>query len=371
MQPQQTMRGGRTPLSPPRFQLWVVLISAMTVGAAGCGGSVEGLETPLVLAGEDVPAVQYDRERRELVLAMNPIDLPAGAGHDAIRQAPALTAELPVGGWLNGYTVEVVDGEGKAVPRATIHHVNIMAPDRRELFSDIMQRVGAVGAETAPVRLPRVLGYPIAQGDRLVVVAELHNPTEEAHQDVRVVVRLPHTPENAWPKPITVLPFYLDVTPPAAPHSYDLPPGRSETSWEGKAPLAGRILGMGGHLHNYALELRLEDVTEDRVIWRTEPILDEDGRLTAMEQETFLLRLGLPVEAGHTYRLVAVYDNPTGDTLFEGGMGALGGIIMPSGDARWPKADQTHPEYIEDVAYRITDRDRMPVATPAGAHSHH
>jgi hypothetical protein len=368
------MRGGRTPFSPPRSCFWAVFVPAIALGSAGCGGTVEGLETPVVLAGDDVPPVQYDRERRELVLAMLPIDLPAGAGHDAIRQAPALTAELPVGGWLNGYTVEVVDGAGKAVPRATIHHVNIMAPDRREFFSDIMQRVGAVGAETAPVRLPRVLGYPIAQGERLIVVAELHNPTENAHQGVRVVVRLPHTPDNAWPKPIAVQPFYMDVTPPAAPHAYDLPPGRSETSWEGKAPLAGRILGMGGHLHDHAVELRLEDVTADRVIWSTQPILDERGRLTAMAQETFLLELGLPVEAGHTYRLVAVYDNPTGDVLVEGGMGALGGIMMPSGDAVWPDANHTHPEYIEDVAYRITDRDRAPVRAAAaanGAHSHH
>jgi hypothetical protein len=109
------------------------------------------------------------------------------------------------------------------------------------------------------------------------------------------------------------------------------------------------------------------------VIWRTEPILDENGRLVAMEQETFLLTLGLPVEAGHTYRLVAGYDNPTGDTLFAGGMGALGGIIMPDGDSGWPEADPGHPEYVEDVAYRITDRDREPSAAPqsTGAHSHH
>jgi len=372
MQPPVTLRGRHAPLSLPRFHFWVVLVTAIAFGTVGCGGRVEGHDRPVVLAGDDVPPVQYDSERRELVLAMNPIDLPAGAGHDAIRQAPALTAELPVGGWLNGYTVEVVDGEGKAVPRATIHHVNIMAPDRRELFSEIMQRVGAVGAETAPVRLPRVLGYPIAEGDRLVVVAELHNPTEHAHRGVRVVVRLPHTPENAWPKPITVQPFYMDVTPPAAPHSYDLAPGRSETSWEGKAPLAGRILGMGGHLHDHAVELRLEDVTADRVIWRTQPILDEQGRLAAMAQETFLLKLGLPVEAGHTYRLVAVYENPTGATLVEGGMGALGGIIMPSGNVSWPEANHTHPEYIEDVAYRITDRDRVPApAASQAAHSHH
>lgn len=349
-----------------------VAAGVLLLAAMGCGGSVEGMEArPVSLAGDDVPAVQYDMESGEIVLAMDPVDLPAGAGHDAVRQAAALTAELPVDGWLNGYTVEVVDREGRAVPRGTIHHVNIMAPDRREFFSDIMQRVGAVGSETAPVRLPRMLGYPIRRGERLIIIAEMHNPTDQAYEGARVIVRMPHVPANAWPKPIEVQPFYLDVTPPAAPHSFDVPPGRSEASWEGTAPLSGRILGMGGHLHDHATELRLEDVTEKRVIYRTEPILGEDGRLAGMPQDMFLLRLGVPIRAGHTYRLVAVYDNPTGDTLFKGGMGALGGIIAPSGEVPWPAADPRNPEYLADVEYRITDRDRMPEMGGAGGHGHH
>lgn len=349
-------------------------LTILAMAHAGCSGAVEGIESaPVILAGENVAPAQYDAERREVVLVMDPVDLPAGASHAVVQQAAALNAPLPVGGWVNGYTVEVVDGEGKAVPRAVIHHVNIMSPDRREMFSQIMQRVGAVGAETAPVRLPRLLGYPISRGDHIIVIAELHNPTDQAYEDARVVVRLPHTPENAWPKPFAVQPFYLDVTPPASPHSFDLPPGRSETSWEAVSPVDGRILGMGGHLHDYAVELRFEDVTEGRVVWRSEPILDQAGRLAGMPQDLFLLRLGLPIDSGHTYRLVAVYENPTGTTLIDGGMGAAGGIFMPSGEGPWPSANPAHPEYIEDVAYRITGRDRVPDATASdhGAHSHH
>jgi hypothetical protein len=339
---------------------------------AGCAGSPEGIEPkPVVLAGE-VPAVQYDMERRELVLAMDPVELPAGVGHAAVQQAAALEAELPVGGWLNGYTVEVVDRAGKPVPREVIHHVNLMAPDRRELFSDIMQRVGAVGFETAPVRIPRLLGYPIDRGDHILVIAELHNPRAEAYEGVRVIVRMPHTAANAWPKPIDVQPFYVDVTPPAELHSFDLPPGRSEQSWQAEAPLNGRILGMGGHLHDLAVELRLEDVTTGEVIWRTEPLRDEEGRLAGMPQSELWWRLGLPVEAGHTYRLVSVYDNPTGATIPDGGMGALGGIIMPTGKVRWPRADRSHAEYRKDVALRITDRDRAPDPMEANAaHGQH
>lgn len=338
----------------------------------GCAGTPEGIEPKAVVLAGDVPAVQYDMERRELVLAMEPVQLPAGVGHAAVQQAPALEAELPVGGWLQGYTVEVVDGAGRPVPREVIHHVNLMAPDRRELFSDIMQRVGAVGFETAPVEIPRLLGYPIDKGDHILVIAELHNPHPQAYEGVRVIVRMPHTAANAFPKPIDVQPFYMDVTPPAELHSFDLPPGRSEQSWQATAPLSGRILGMGGHLHELAIELRLEDVTTGKVIWRTAPILDEEGKLVGMPQSPLWWKLGLPVEAGHTYRLISVYQNPTGAVIPDGGMGALGGIIMPTGGVSWPRADRSHPEYLKDVAIRITDRDRAPDPMEASAaHGQH
>src|SRR5690606_634194 len=104
-------------------------------------------------------------------------------------------------------------------------------------------------------------------------------PTDVSYEGVRLRVRMPHTVEGDWPAPRRVYPFYVDVTPPAAAHGFDLPPGRSEQSWEGSPAVSGRILGMGGHLHTYAVELRFEDATEGKVIWRSTPILDDDGQV--------------------------------------------------------------------------------------------
>jgi hypothetical protein len=347
-----------------------VLIAGIV--CAGCAGRVEEVsDGPVVLTGA-VPPVQYDAEKRELILAMAPVELPAGAGHDEVQQAAALTAELPAAGWLHGYTVEVVDSKGQPVPRTVIHHVNIMAPDRREFFSDIMQRIGAVGSETAPIRMPKLLGYPVRKGERIIVIAELHNPTESAYQGARVLVRMPHTPQNAWPRPVAVQPFYMDVTPPAELHSFDLPPGRSEQSWEARAPLSGRILGMGGHLHEHGVELRLEDRTTGKLVWRTEPMLDAEGKLIGMPQSKLWWRLGIPIQEGHVYRLVAVYENGTGTALPNGGMGALGGVIAPEGGAAWPAADRQHTDYIKDIAVRIANRDQPPMVGAARPtpHSH-
>jgi hypothetical protein len=138
-------------------------------------------------------------------------------------------------------------------------------------------------------------------------------------------------------------------------------------------------MAMGGHLHEYATELRLEDVTDGRVLWRTEPILDEEGSVAGMAQDRFIWRLGLPIRADHTYRLVAVYQNPTGETIPDGGMGALGGIVIPARAAAWPSVDETDPQYALDneLVYRSGGMEdgmakdmQMKPAAAHGGHRH-
>jgi hypothetical protein len=99
--------------------------------------------------------------------------------------------------------------------------------------------------------------------------------------------------------------------------------------------------------------LRLEDVTAGEVVWETHPITDRDGRLIGMPQAALWWRLGLRVRSDHTYRLTAVYDNPTGATIAQGGMGALGGIFVPASGVAWPGVDASDPDYQLDV--RLTE----------------
>jgi hypothetical protein len=181
----------------------------------------------------------------------------------------------------------------------------------------------------------------------------LHNPTAQSYTGVKIRVHMPYTTADAWLRPLSAYPFYLDVMPPAGEtHAYDLPPGYSEKSWEGRPAVAGRILGVGGHLHQYGLALRLEDLTAGKVIWEAQPILDEDGNLIGMPVKKFFWRLGVKVRPDHTYRLTAIYDNPTGEVIPDGAMGALGGVFLPARGAAWPVIDPAHPEYQLDL--RVT-----------------
>jgi hypothetical protein len=261
---------------------------------------------------------------------------------------------VPVSGWIEGYAGEVVDSAGRPVPSVVIHHLNLIVPGRRELFSTIMQRLGAAGAETPPVELPRlfghaIMGYPISRGDTVLVTIMLNNPTNATYAHARLRVRLSYAAENAWPRPVAIYPYYLDVTPPAGVHAYALPPGRSEKSWEGHPAVAGRILAVGGHLHEYGVSLRLEDVTARRVLWETAPVTDAAGNIVSIPTKAFWWRFGVPVYPDHTYRATAVYQNPTGKAIPDGAMGALGGVFLPDDMRRWPAVDRSSPEYQRDV----------------------
>lgn len=303
------------------------------------------------LAQAPLLTLRQNIEQQELIFEIGPLHLAANADHGSITQPKAQAVALPVTGYLHGFTTEMIDAQGAPIPSVLLHHVNIIAPQRRELFSQIMQRVGAAGSETGSVLVPRVFGYPVNQGDSLLFTAMFQNPTDKSYHNARLRIRMRYSAERSWYPRLSVQPFYLDVMPPAGGHAYDLPPGRSSKSWEGKPAIDGRIIALGGHLHKYGVVLRLENVTEGKILFETSPDFDEHGNVVAMPRKYFLWRLGIPLRADHTYRLTAIYENPTGKILVGGGMGALGGVLVPSDAQNWPAVNRHDPEYQYDVKF--------------------
>jgi hypothetical protein len=287
--------------------------------------------------------VSADPAARVLQLRLGPMALPAGGEHAMVR-TPLLTAEVPVGGWLIGFKATLRNEAGDVLPGHLLHHVNIMVPDRADVFRPIMQRLMAAGEETEAIDLPWPLGIPVPEGRELLVYAMLHNPHDVDHGHVWLDMSIRYTERRRW----AVHPFFIDVSPPPGPASWDLPPGRSERSWEGTPAVAGRILGVGGHLHRFGTELVLEDVTAGRVVTRLRPDIGPDGSIRRVEIRRFLWRLGVPLRTDRVYRITAVYENPTPDTIPGGAMGAIGGAVLPRGRA-WPTPDPSNPLFIRDL----------------------
>lgn len=294
-------------------------------------------------------------ERGEFVIEIGPVDIPASGpehqhhhGHYGVLPAPE-TVRFPKSVYLTGFSVEVVDGEGRALPTHVLHHMNVIHPERRELFLPISQRLVAAGKETGTQVLPEwLMGSPVAAGTDAVVTVMLHNPTETTLTGVRVLLRLPYRTAGGIFPLFEVYPFQVDVQFPAGEKAFDLPPGRSSFAWEGSPSLEGRVMAIGSHLHEYAQSIRLDDVTTGQRVWEGYPIEDEEGALAGVTVGRLYRTLGKKLYPDHRYRVTVTYHNPTKDTLHAGGMGVVAGVFMPSEATSWPQADTTDPLYVLD-----------------------
>jgi len=318
-----------------------------------------------VLAGPPPPpaslpraTVRLDAVEQRLVIELPPVDLPAAAGdRDVMVGLPLCQVLVPLSAALHSARVEVVDEAGRTLPQDVLHHFNLSDPEHRELFLPIGLHLLAASKETPTIEVPRLLfGLPLERGQRLLAGAMLANAASVGYHGVRVRLILHYVPAGRpWPLYRTY-PWAIDVQYPlgrplTGSKAFDLQPGRTVRSWEGSPAIPGTILGLGGHLHDYGVSLELADVSAGRVLWRGEPIVD-GPRVLRFPLTRFYNwhRLGLHIVPGHRYRLTAVYENPMGRVIPDGGMGAVAGLFIPDHGAVWPAVDTSDVLYREDQA---------------------
>lgn len=301
----------------------------------------------------------------ELEIIVGPVDLPRPAGHahehgahgaDGAVFPPIDTVVVPFDVYVHGARFEVVDGDGSKLPAQVLHHLNLLNPDTRELFAPISQRLLAMGMETGAKSVPpSLLGVPLPAGTRIIVAVMLHNPTGKAHDGVELRIYLKYSKMTDVSPRSVGSPFQLDVAFPTGDKDVDLPPGRSEFSYEGSPAIPGRVMIALAHLHQYAVSIRFEDVTDSELIWEGLPIYDDRGQLTDVTVGRLYESAGAVLRPDHTYRVTVTYDNPTPDTLYSGGMGVIGGIFVPDDPKSWPDADKSNPIYVLDRKHYLRE----------------
>ena len=294
-----------------------------------------------------------------MVIELPPVDLAAGkAGEDEpMVLLPVYWAEIPASVAVYRAEVELRDRLDEALPRRLLHHFNLNDPEHRELFLPIGLHILASGRETPPIAVPRVLfGLPLQQGQRFLMSAMLANPDTTPYNQVRVRLVMHYQPANTlWPL-FPGYPWVMDALfplghPPNGSKAFDLPPGRSEHSWEASPVIAGTIVGMGGHLHDYGVSVDMIDVTSGQVIWHGLPVRDGAGHVELLPTKVLANwhSLGVHIVPEHRYRITATYDNPTGEVLRDGGMGLVCGLFIPDRGSRWPAVDKADTLYQQDL----------------------
>lgn len=279
----------------------------------------------------------------------------AGGGMGTMAHAGAHVQRFmpftwPVSGWLRGARVELVDSLGRALPQRLLHHINLLDLSRRQLIHAGLERLWAAGAETDPVMLPAGIGVPVEAGAAFGL-ALAYDPAQ-LPRGSWIRVRARWMPTNMNPRPRDVFPVLVDVNYQVGRSaSYDLPSGRSERVFEFAWPLDGHVLGVGGHLHDYGVELRLEDLDRHAVVIRLRARRDSAGKLLGMPQALYgVSGAGKRLVAGRHYRLVAVYDNP-GPAIEQGAMAEMGMAFMPDEPSAWPVLVPGDQAIADDLAH--------------------
>jgi hypothetical protein len=160
------------------------------------------------------------------------------------------------------------------------------------------------------------------------------------------------TPKNQNPRPVNSMPIYMDVNlTVGGSNTFDVPPGKSSKAHEFTLPVGGRLLGVGGHMHDYGVAVRLEDAETGKVLTSVVATRDAEGKVTKISRRLFgVSGEGLKLQANHRYRVVGDYDNLTNETKVKGAMAHMVGLFVPDDMSKWPKIDPSNPDYQRDLA---------------------
>lgn len=322
---------------------------AMSIGTAGG----ESKPNPTV-------TVTIDSSRHELTITSGPFDLPnmppmedhammdLGMSHDTRLQR----FEWPVDGWFRGFRVELADGQGRAVPPHVMHHMIMVNFSRRQLLYSAAERLMGTGTETEAASVPKTIGVPMKPGMNLGMYIAWHNDTGQDLEGVHLKLTMLWTPKNQNPPPVNALPIYMDVNlNVGGTNTFDVPTGKSIKAYEFTLPVGGRLLAVGGHMHDYGTKVRLEDAETGKVLTQVVAERAPDGKLVKMSRKVFgVSGKGLRLKTKHRYRVVGEYDNPTGEIRVKGAMASMVGLFVPDDMKRWPAIDPRDPVYRRDMA---------------------
>ena len=318
------------------------------------------LAAPVSRDSEPRAEVRLDASRHQVVMTAGPFtvhSMPPGMKHEDMdmmedHNTPVYRFEWPVEGWLRGFAVEILDARNQPIERRLVHHLIMINFDRRQLLYPSYERTFGIGQETEDVALPKTIGVPMKPGTRMGFYLSWANETGKDLEGVQLRVRMTYSPANLNPRPLAALPIYMDVNLTVGHgNGFPIPTGRSEKGWEFTPAVSGRLLGVGGHLHDYGVGVRLEDVESGKVLTELASKRTPEGKIKGMGRKLFAVKgEGLLLKAGRRYRIVGIYDNPTG-TPIKGAMASMVGLFAPENYGKWPTIDLSDPTLQDDLAF--------------------
>ena len=273
-------------------------------------------------------------------------------GHRPGNEDVRVHFRWPADVWMRSFDLQLFDKNHHRLDQpTTMHHMELLNFDRRQVLYPMVERVFGMGEETSSAKVPKSVGLPLDAGMDMGLYVMWNNHTDTAIDGVTFQLTIAYSPRN--------LVAETDRRPPLQgrrEHSSRRrrcfrPAARRRVQLDrySRWMSAGGCSPLGGHLHDYGKELRLEDVATGKVLARVKARRTPDGEVTGVSHGLYgIFGRGPHLVAGRQYRLVAVYQGSPTDSIY-GAMGLMGGIFAPDDYATWPKLDRTNPDYLVDL----------------------
>jgi len=338
----------------------VTLLTAALLATTMAGFSAAAQEKPATLPPQDMEHMQHSRDggfmqggmhhavakgvsldarldvaSHTIILREGPINLPANTSHMKMPQPPGVYWAVDFDGWLVSYSPKLVDGKGQSVPGTVLHHTAFWNTNRADFLCPNKEEhiFGAGGELTNWMQVPGY-GYHVQKGDRIRIETMVHNPTAASYDRVYLEVTIPYQDAatvGGFPLK-NYYPAWMDAKS-CCGSGYDLPAGPSEKSGTVAIKYSGVLLGVGGHMHDHAKQVVLENATRKETVATLPAKLDAQGHLLSMPTVLFFDRGGYKFSAGDVLKIDASYDNTTGKPLPDGAMGIVVGYFVPADDS--------------------------------------
>jgi hypothetical protein len=304
---------------------WVTLLLS---GAAAQGWAQHEHHTMNISAATLTLAT--DSKKHEMAAKLGPLNLPAHTTHSAMAQPGPQFLVVPFDGWITAYHPSLVDDAGNKLPGRMLHHVAFWNTARSDfLCPNKDEHIFGAGGEMNDWPALPGFGYRVHKGDRIRVTTMFHNPTDQNYAGAWLVVRMEYQAEGAPLK--SVYPAWFDVKQ-CGESSFPLPAGGATLKARIPVNFSGRLLGVGGHMHDYGERLTLSDVTRKQSIATLQAALDAEGHIRSMPTAVFLDRGGFELEKGETVEVEARYGKPR--ISHADGMAIVVGYFLPDDDAQ-------------------------------------
>lgn len=199
------------------------------------------------------------------------------------------------------------------------------------------QRFFASGNERTAIDIERLpYGYEVGSRDTWNMVVDLMNWATES-RTVRIRVTFKYATGTDATSRTNLTPWWLDVDGCSTDSLIEVPIGFSDTTRDIRAPSAGRVIAIAGHIHDHGVNDELHNNSAGEALicnsvaryGETEGYVTPEGRRSVSSMSTCVGNPVATISSGNTLRLHTIYEVPVGHPAITDAMGIMLAFVAP------------------------------------------